>query len=344
MNMKKTSIIFTLSVFALILLSCEKEKAVFFPPELGDLKATEITDSSAIVSCNIVESNEMDIQECGFCYYPKEDSSVVYYTKTPIQKAFSANISGLMPEKEYMVKAYAKNVVGVSYSNIISLKNKHNNDTIQNNDTGTVNGHDWVDLGLPSGTKWATCNIGAVKPEDYGNYYAWCETTAKTTYDWSTYRYCNGSERTLTKYCSNSSYGNNGFTDALITLESSDDAATAKWGSGWRMPTETELNELNNNCTVIWTTQNGVNGLLFTGPNGNSIFLPAAGNRYGSELCGAGSYGYYWSSSLYTSYPVGAWGLYFYSDNYGQYDAPRFGVYYYDRCCGFSVRAVCNHM
>lgn len=162
-----------------------------------------------------------------------------------------------------------------------------------------LGGHDFVDLGLPSGTLWATCNVGATNPEDYGDYFAWGETTTKETYNWSTYRYCNGSNRTMTKYCSNSSYGYNGFTDTLTTLEASDDAATANWGSAWRMPTKEEFEELNNNCTITWTTLNGVNGHLLTGTNGNSIFLPAAGGRHDNSIDNAGSHGDYWSSSLH---------------------------------------------
>ena len=198
----------------------------------------------------------------------------------------------------------------------------------------TLNGHEFVDLGLPSGTKWATCNVGAITPEEYGDYFAWGETSTKENYDWSTYIYCEDSQTTFTKYCNNSSYGNNGFTDNLTTLEASDDAATANWGSGWRMPTQTEMQELIDNCTVTWTTQNGVNGRLFTGPNGNSIFLPAAGGRSGSELYGAGTNGYYWSSSL-VSVADYAWYLDFGSGGgYGMYDNYR-GF-------GFSVRAVCQ--
>ena len=200
--------------------------------------------------------------------------------------------------------------------------------------TGENNGHIWVDLGLPSGTKWATCNVGANNPEGYGDYFAWGETTPKETYNWSTYRYCNGDYNTLTKYCNNAEYGNNGFTDNLTTLEASDDAATVNWGSGWRMPTFDEMDELNRNCTVTWTTQNGVNGRLFTGPNGNSIFLPAAGYRYGSSLYDAGSHGYYWSSSLDTDYPYDAWYLNFGSDDYYM---GNYGLRYY----GLSVRPVC---
>ena len=192
----------------------------------------------------------------------------------------------------------------------------------------------YVDLGLPSGLLWATCNVGATTPEGYGDYFAWGETTTKETYGWDTYRYCSGRATTLTKYCNDASYGNNGFTDNLTTLEASDDAATAKWGAGWRMPTYDEMNELQNNCTVTWITRNGVNGRLFTGPNGNSIFLPAAGDRYDSSLFFDGSFGYYWSSSLYSDGTGSAWYLRFGS---GGYDVD----YYYDRNYGFTVRAVC---
>jgi uncharacterized protein (TIGR02145 family) len=197
---------------------------------------------------------------------------------------------------------------------------------------GNANGHAYVDLGLPSGTLWATCNVGATTPEGYGNYYAWGETTTKSTYNWSTYRYCNGSSTTLTKYCSSSTYGNNGFTDNLTTLQLSDDAARANWGGDWRMPTKAEWEELKNNTTVTWTTQNGVYGRKFTASNGNSLFLPAAGCRNDGSLYYAGSSGYYWSSSLDTDNPSYAWGLTF-SSGYCYMD-------YYSRYCGQSVRAV----
>ena len=194
------------------------------------------------------------------------------------------------------------------------------------------NGHASVDLGLPSGLLWATCNVGADNPEDYGDYFAWGETQPKDTYNWSTYQYCNGSYNTLTKYCNNSSYGYNGFTDNLTTLLPEDDAATANWGSDWRMPTNEEWQELYNNTTHTWTTQNGVNGRLFTASNGNSLFLPAAGYRDDSSLNLAGINGGYWSSSLYAGDPDDAWGLYFYSDDCYVLGSSR----YYDQ----SVRGV----
>lgn len=199
--------------------------------------------------------------------------------------------------------------------------------------SGTYNGHDYVDLGLPSGTLWATCNVGASKAEDYGDYFAWGETSKKATYSWDDYKYCIGSYDQLTKYCSYSSYGYNGFTDNLTTLEASDDAATANWGNGWCMPTKTQWEELMDNTKVTWTTQNGVNGRKINASNGNSLFLPAAGYRYGSSLDLAGSEGYYWSSSLNTDYPDDAWLLWFPSGNY-------YMDSYYSRYYGRSVRAV----
>lgn len=167
--------------------------------------------------------------------------------------------------------------------------------------------HSFVDLDLPSGTLWATCNVGADVPEGYGDYFAWGETQPKETYNWSTYQYCMGNSTTMTKYCSNSSYGYNGFTDDLTTLLPEDDASTANWGTDWRMPTNEEFQELYNNTTVTWTQRNGVNGRLFTANNGNSLFLPAAGHRGGSSLYGAGSFGDYWSSSLRTDRSNWAW-------------------------------------
>lgn len=196
----------------------------------------------------------------------------------------------------------------------------------------SIQGHACVDLGLPSGLLWAACNVGADNPEDYGDYFAWGETQPKDTYDWTTYQYCNGTSGTLTKYCSKSNYGYNGFTDNLTTLLPEDDAATANWGSDWRMPTQAEWQELYQNTTHTWTTQNGVNGRLFTAPNGNSLFLPAAGNRWGDELNNAGSDGYSWSSTLLTGSPSDAWYFYFYSDHYG--------VGYFGRDRGQSVRPV----
>ena len=181
---------------------------------------------------------------------------------------------------------------------------------VANFTSNSSGGHAYVDLGLPSGLLWATCNVGATTATGYGNYYAWGETQSKSTYSWSTYQYCHGSNNTLTKYCNNSSYGYNGFMDNLTTLLAEDDVATASWGSGWRMPTKEEWQELYQNTTHQWTTQNGVSGRLFTASNGNSIFIPAAGYRDGSSLKNAGSRCYYWSNLIDMDYPYRVWFFY----------------------------------
>ena len=163
--------------------------------------------------------------------------------------------------------------------------------------------HEWVDLGLPSGTLWATCNVGAKSPEEYGDYFAWGETEPKSEYNWSTYKYCMGEYNTMTKYCHQIDYGYNGFTDNLTELEPADDAATANWGIGWQMPSLAQLQELVNKdyTKTEWMTLDGVNGKKITSNvNGKSIFLPAAGMRYDTKLDYTGSFGDYWSRSLTT--------------------------------------------
>ena len=161
-------------------------------------------------------------------------------------------------------------------------------DMFEKGDMGVVNGHAWVDLGLPSGTKWATCNVGATTPEEYGDYFAWGETTTKSNY----------SDSNCPTYgLSISQLRSQGYIDGDGNLSPSYDAATANWGGSWRMPTYDELNELRTNCTWTWITQNGVKGHSVQGPSGASIFIPAAGCRGWSSLYDAGSYGYYWGST-----------------------------------------------
>ena len=141
----------------------------------------------------------------------------------------------------------------------------------------TTETHAYVDFGLS--VKWATCNIGASSPEEYGDYFAWGETEPKDVYVWSTYKWCNGSQNTLTKYCTNKEYGT---VDNKITLELEDDAAHVNWGGEWRIPTKAELEELREKCTWMPAKINGVSGREITGPNGNKLFLPYSG--YCSEV------------------------------------------------------------
>ncbi len=205
------------------------------------------------------------------------------------------------------------------------------------NGNGSHNGHEYVDLGLPSGTLWATCNVGATTPEGFGDYFAWGETRPKNYYDWSTYKWCNSEhDRTinLTKYCNYSSYGYNGFTDNLTTLQPCDDAAAANWGGDWRMPTKEDWWELFNNTTLIWNTKNGVYGMFFIASNGQSLFFPAAGCRYENEIVVVGSRGLYWSSLLDTGFTDSAWNL--------DFEAEKTGTWWSARQVGLSVRPVCS--
>ncbi len=193
-----------------------------------------------------------------------------------------------------------------------------------------------IDLGLPSGLKWASWNLGATAPEEYGDYYAWGETEPKMNYDWSTYKWSMGSWNALTKYCSDSWYGYNGYTDSKTVLDTEDDVAYKSLGGTWRMPTDAEFTELRENCTWERIWMNGINGYNVTGPNGNSIFLPTAGNRSDTRLIFAGSDGFYWSSSLSLDQPDGAWSVFIRSG--GVYR----GSNYLNRTCGFSIRPVCD--
>ena len=176
-----------------------------------------------------------------------------------------------------------------------------------------------IDLGLPSGTKWACCNVGANSPEGNDSYYAWGETEEKGYYDWNTYTHCDGSAESC-----------HHIGDDIAGTEY--DVAHMKWGGSWRMPTRAQQDELRESCTREWTQLNGVNGIKVTGPNGNSIFLPAGGVHWYVGLISAGEYGYYWSSSLDPNGEYGANYLNFYSNDWGWN--------YFDRSSGLSVRAV----
>ena len=224
------------------------------------------------------------------------------------------------------------------------------NDTptiVDNGGNGSLNGHDYIDLGLPSGTLWATCNVGAGVPEANGGHFSWAETVDKTDHvdqlNWVGYQYSaaeTNSEKRLTKYCSVAEYGNNGFTDELTALQPSDDAATVNWGEGWMMPSVAQFEELMEVCSGTRTYLNEVEGFQFTSPNGQSIFLPLAGRYMGDSYW---SYmftrGEYWTRELNVEYPYSAkifgWDAIGYANDD---DFMQSGCY---RCYGISVRPVC---
>ena len=197
---------------------------------------------------------------------------------------------------------------------------------------GSIKGHEWVDLGLS--VKWATCNVGATQPEEYGDYFAWGETKPKSEYTWENYKFrVSGSSYKNVTFSKYNAESERDTVDDKERLDMSDDAARANLGGTWRMPTRDEWAELGTECTWTWTTQGGKNGYKVTSKtNGNSIFLPAAGDRRDADLNDVGSYGEYWSSSLNTDYPYRAYFVYFNSDSCEWYGGSRF--------LGLSVRPV----
>ena len=287
-------------------------------PTVTTSSATSISYTSATVFGSVTDDGGATVTERGVVYSttsnPTTSNSKVVSGSG--KGSFTCNLSNLQDGVTYYVRAYAVNKKGTAYGKEKSF---------------TTLKHEYVDLGLS--VKWATCNVGANSPEEHGDYFAWGETEPKSTYIWSTYKYCNGSSRSLTKYCTNSSYGT---VDNKTTLELSDDAARANWGGTWRMPTDAELTELREKCTWTWTNQNGAMGYKVTSKsNGRSIFLPAAGIRNSSDAINeAGDRGCYWSSSLYTDSQDRACLVRFFSTKVERY--------HYSRSLGFSIRPVCQ--
>ena len=274
------------------------------PPTVTTNDVTGITETTAVCGGNVTADGGAEITARGVCWSTSQNPTISdsHTTDGSGTGSFTSNMTGLTENTVYYIRAYATNSYGTSYG---SQKSFTTNDQI--------NGHDFVDLGLSSGLKWATCNIGASSASEYGDYYAWGETTTKSNYSsWNCVTY----GQQIGDISGNPQY----------------DAARANWGGTWRMPTKVEFEELINNCTWTWTSEGGYNGYRVTGPNGNSIFLPAAGYRYGTSLYYAGSNGRYWSSTPYETSTQYAYSLYFSSD----YHDTRWRYRHY----GLSVRPV----
>ncbi|MDO5342668.1 MAG: hypothetical protein Q4F69_09490 [Bacteroidia bacterium] len=282
---------------------------------------TEITATTAVCGGEVVNENGWRVTARGVCWStePNPTPSDPHTVDGEGVGDFTSEITGLNADTRYYVRAYATNAAGTGFGPEKSFTTE----------SGGIAGHEYVDLGLPSGLLWATCNVGADSPEEYGDYFAWGETVTKDIYDWETYRWCNGSGSSLTKYCTSEDHGT---VDNKTVLELADDVAHVNWGGSWRIPTYDEMDELKTECSWEQTTQAGMYGFKVTGSNGNSIFLPAAGCYLEGDIYDAGFRGNYWSGSLYTKHPNGAYRLHFYSG--GNF------LYNNSRHYGMSVRPV----
>ena len=212
----------------------------------------DITSTTAVCGGDVIVTQGLTINTLGVCWSESRNPTAKdsHLSTTNWSEPYVCTIIGLKPGTKYHVRAYALRGLEYYYGEDKSFTTEDNG--------GGLNDHGYVDLGLPSGTLWATCNVGAETPEGYGDYYAWGETEPKTTYNWSTYQYANGTsldDLQLTKYCSQFFFGYDGFTDNLTTLLPEDDAATVNWGAGWCMPTADQWGELLDNTSIAWTTK-----------------------------------------------------------------------------------------
>lgn len=271
--MKRTlQILLAIISIAIINNGCKKDNT--FSGSVLDVVTLNVSDVTTVDAyCDIRCHSVVDIESFGVCWSTSPKPTIDnnynegYWWSSGEHTIL---IYDLKPNTTYYARAFIGHSSGIVYGNELSFKT--------NAATGTTNGHSWVDLGLPSGLKWSTCNVGATTPEGYGDYYAWGETSTKSSY---TSDNCTTYDVYIKEYSGNSSY----------------DVARKKWANSWRVPTYSEMLELKNYCTWKWTTQSGVNGYKVTGPNGCSIFFPASGYRYETDIYNRNDNVRYWSST-----------------------------------------------
>ena len=333
-------------LFAVALVGCEEKEpptppAPETPAKIETGAAENITSTSAtlkgMVNVDIIDYEELVF---GVLYSTKAEELDDFTAPSKnglvlIGNEFKVNITDLKAETKYYYRAY------VMLNNLqILLGDVKEFTTLEKNGSDEpeipeepetpedpANGHAYVDLGLS--VRWATMNVGANAPEECGDYFAWGETQPKEEYNWSTYKWCEGNYDTQTKYCTDSYYGT---VDNKTILDLEDDAATVNWGGAWRMPTKEELQELLEDCTWTKVVQNDHNCYMVTGPNGNTIILPAAGVFDDTIIEVYNTMGCYWSSSLSEDSSSNAYYLYFSS---GEVDWDGLERFY-----GLSIRPV----
>lgn len=288
--MRKLSLF--LVALAIAMVSCESqiENSTVTEPTVVTKSVKEITESTAKVVGQVAADGGSEVTERGVCWNTEGIPTILDYRVKDIEVGlgtFTSNLSDLEVNTTYYVRAYATNEVGVSYGEEMSFTTEKTeiSENPENPENPETPNHEWIDLGLS--VKWATCNVGANSPEEYGNYYAWGEIETKDKYLES---------NSLTYGLRMSELESLGYIDRKGNLTTSYDVATTNWGEGWRMPTYYEIRELYDECDMTWTILNGITGCYFTGPSGKSIFLPAAG-CFDSGSYGVGRRGYYWSAT-----------------------------------------------
>jgi len=277
-------------------------------------------------------------------------ADIVLYKATPMGYESFTVASNISEKSNTLENSYSldlktvsglDNAVSLDFQIVLHHKDNPNmiyaRSTIQELVMGAkLDENDFVDLGLTSGNLWAICNMGSITSNAYGNYYAWGELKGyqegKTGFSWSNYNHCKGTANTLTKYCSKSVYGNNGFTDNLVQLSPFDDCVSCTYGYPYCIPTKDDWDELIRECS--WSKL--YNGVMGRGKNGNIIFLPCAGYRQGANLYDEGTEGYYWTSTLDVNSPDDAWYVYIGDGKAKDYD--------YYRCSGRSVRPIMRNV
>lgn len=340
--MKKYFILLAVVTF---LMSCDKAEM----PVVMTNDVMQITETTAKCAAKVESDGGAEVTAKGVCWSKEQNPTINDNKTTEVGGVgeFTSNILDLVPNTKYYVRAYATNEVGTAYGEELSFTTLEEPETPEDPEEpetpeepeepetpeepeepeepetpeepeipeDNINGYEYVDLGLPSGLKWATCNLGADMPYEIGYYLAWGEHKAKETYS-----------------AGNSITYGQSLGDISGDIEY--DAATFLWEATWRIPTEAEARELKDNCTFEWTTMNNVQGAMVTGPNGNQIFLPSGGFATEGNVDFADSEGAYWTSSPdYTDPVYYSAFLYFYNTNFAN-------VGWMSRYAGMLVRPV----
>ena len=297
----------------------ETEQFTTYPisaPVMGETEISDITFNSAIINGTMIRNGGKTISSRGVVYGVAANPTIENATKIAITNpgaSLSCFLGGLEKNTTYYARPFAENELGVSYGQEVCFEV----DTL------------WSGYDLGLSVNWAHVNIGAINPEDAGDYFAWGETSPKKEYTWMNYKYSNGTYGGMTKYS---------YKDSLTVLDAQDDVATANWGGRWRMPTRKEIDELCNNCKWVWTEMNGVGGYIVSAKShkAKGIFIPVVGYMEGTQVIKDKQYGCYWGKTMY-EWNISATAININPRGYN----PQADVRGKNRWTGIPVRAVC---